>query len=276
VTQRAGILALAYTVVAVVGATVLAVSAYYLWLFASLAGMPDALAWTLPVALDAGAIGATVCWVAAPGKARRWGQGIALILLGGTVLCNILAHLITFGMLPVSAPLVVALAVVYPATLWLLVHLALVLRTEQQATAAAVDELIDVRQVRAAAEAEATAHAAEIARLRAAADADRDAAQQAERDAADARRRAEDATRQIPASPARQPARPGKRRKSTAEQRQAWIAGQLDAGRDVAGSDVKREFPDAANGARDVATVKARQAKEQHEQRRPVSLVKEA
>jgi hypothetical protein len=276
VTQRAGILALAYTVVAVVGATVLAVSAYYLWLFASLAGMPDALAWTLPVALDAGAIGATVCWVAAPGKARRWGQGIALMLLGGTVLCNILAHLITFGMLPVSAPLVVALAVVYPATLWLLVHLALVLRTEQQATAAAVDELVDARQVRAAEVAELRAHGEETARLRATVEADREAAQRAEREATEARQRAASQADSPSASTTASPKRRAKQRKSTADERQAWIAKRLDAGHEVTGADVRRQFADTTNGARDVATVKARQTKGQHEQRRPVSLVKEA
>lgn len=45
------------------------------------------------------------------------------------------------------------------------------------------------------------------------------------------------------------------RHRSTASTRQAWIAGQLDAGRDVTGADVKAQFPDAQNGARDVATV---------------------
>jgi hypothetical protein len=274
-TQRAGILALAYTVVAVVGVTVLAVSAYYLWLFAHLAGMPDALAWTLPVALDAGAIGATVCWVAAPGKARRWGQGIALGALGGTVAGNILAHLITFGMLPVTAPLVIALGVVYPATLWLLVHLALVLRTEQRNCDDALAELADARAARAVEAAEARTHAAEMSRLRADAEADREATRQTERDATEARQRTKEmaphaATPTATTKPSRGSGH-GKRGTATKQERVAWAVTQLAAGIDLRPRDIDERFGDPRNGW-DVL----RKAREQHEQRRPVSLVREA
>lgn len=277
---RQGILALAYLVVAVVGVTVLAVSAYYLWRLADLAGMPPELAWTLPVALDAGAIGATVCWVAAPGRAKQWGQGIALGALAGTVSGNILAHLIDFGMLPVTPALVIGIGGVYPAVLWLMVHLALVLRTEQRDTTDAETELADARTVRAknaaeeqaqrAAEVQAAqAHAAEMGRLR-------DEAQRAEREADEASQRAASLTTSQATSPSTSrtasPKRRTKSRKSTADERQAWIAKQLDKGLEVVGADVKRQFPDTTNGARDVATVKARR------EQRPVltAVAKEA
>jgi hypothetical protein len=51
---------LAYGLVAVVDVTVLAVSSYYLFRLAFLTHMPGQLAWTLPVALDAGTTGATL------------------------------------------------------------------------------------------------------------------------------------------------------------------------------------------------------------------------
>lgn len=255
-TGRSGILALAYAVVAVVGVTVLAVSAYYLWRLADLAGMPAQLAWTLPVALDAGAVGATVCWVAAPGRARAWGQGIAVGALAATVTGNVLAHLIEFGMMPVTPALVIGLGGVYPAVLWLLVHLALVLRTEQRAHAGALAELADARAVRELNAAEERAHEVNMTQLR-------DAAQRAEREADEARRHVASLATSLTTSPntsrAPSPKRRAKQRKSTADERQAWIAEQLDGGVDVAGADVKRRFPDTTNGARDVATVKARQ-----------------
>jgi hypothetical protein len=241
--------------VVAVGAATLAVSAYFQYQLGLLAGS-TVVALTLPVALDAGGFVASACWLIGRGSLRAWGCFVTVLLVASSTAVNVVAHGLISGW--DWAPL----GLVYPLVFAAMVKLELLHQEQRAELADALDELGDARSVRAAAEAEATAHAAEIARLRAAADADRDAAQQAERDAADARRRAEDATRQIPASAARQPARRGKSRKSTAEQRQAWITGQLDAGRDVAGSDVKREFPDAANGARDVATVKARRAQE--------------
>lgn len=120
----------AYAVVAVVGATVLLVSAYYLWQLALLVHMPVWLAWTLPVALDAGAAGATVCWVGAHGPARAWGRGIAISALAATVAGNALSHLIGFGLVRATPPLVIAIGAVYPALLWAMVHLALTLRAE--------------------------------------------------------------------------------------------------------------------------------------------------
>lgn len=56
------------------------------------------------------------------------------------------------------------------------------------------------------------------------------------------------------------PKRPKPGRKPTAEARQTWVEQQLRAGRDVTGPDVKAQFPDASNAARDVAAVKARLA----------------
>ncbi|MGH3601293.1 MAG: hypothetical protein ACRDQH_13655, partial [Pseudonocardiaceae bacterium] len=82
---RAVLPLVAYAVVALVGATTLLVSAYSLWRLALAVGMPGWLAWSLPVALDAGAAGATIVWVAGPiGSARSWARGIALSALTGT------------------------------------------------------------------------------------------------------------------------------------------------------------------------------------------------
>lgn len=54
----------------------------------------------------------------------------------------------------------------------------------------------------------------------------------------------------------RQVPRPGDT--STAQERQAWIEERLNAGQDVTGPDVKIQFPDASNAARDVAKAKSR------------------
>lgn len=256
---RTGVLALAYLVVAVVGATVLAVSAYYLWTLALLAGMPPALAWTLPVALDAGAIGATVCWVAAPGRAKAWGQGIALGALAATVSGNILAHLIDFQMLPVTPALVIGLGAVYPAVLWLMVHLALVLRTEQSEAADARHELTDARAVREAGAAEQRAHAEEMTRLRAAAESDVEAARLGPV-------RREELVSTTPTAPAR---RRATRTTTTSPRRGgditaavAWAVRRLAAGETAGWRSIAAEFGLSEHGAKKAA----RQAKQQHEQ----------
>lgn len=69
--------------------------------------------------------------------------------------------------------------------------------------------------------------------------------------------------------------RPRKTRgRSTAAERKAWIEQQIRAGRDVSGSDVKAQFPDASNMARDVAAVRSRLAQEQADRRSSVHMVK--
>jgi colicin import membrane protein len=156
-----------------------------------------------------------------------------------------------------------------------MVKLALLHQEQRADLADALADLSDARAVRATEEAEAAAHADERARQRAAAEADRDAAQQAERDAAEARQRATEMTQRA-ATPAAttKPSRSsghGKRGSATKQERVAWAVTQLAAGTDLRPRDIDERFGDPRNGW-DVL----RKAREQHEQRRPVSLVREA
>lgn len=123
----------AHGLIAVVGVIVLIVSSYYLRRYAINTGMPEWLAWTLFVALDAGGVAGTLCWLLATGPIRTWGRVIALANLTVSILGNVLGHLIEAGMLPVTPLLVILTGVVYPAELWALVHLGILLRTENTA-----------------------------------------------------------------------------------------------------------------------------------------------
>ena len=220
----------AYMLVVVVGITVLLVSSYYLWHLALAIGMPKQLAWTLPVALDAGAAGATVCWVGAQSvTARVWGRGIALSALAGTVLGNALAHLIDFKLVSVTPLLVILTGAVYPAVLWAMVHLALVLRAERPSLTEPIFESItqpDHDEPVIHQEPSPVIEPTPIKTVTV------------------------DASRDVPVKPS------PKRRQATPADRRKWIASQLDAGRDVSGGDVERQFG-SKNGAREVAQVKA-------------------
>lgn len=87
----------AYSGVAVVGGTAAAVTAYYLDALGVDAGMPPALAWTLPVALDWGGVVAGVFWFRAAGVLRQWGRWTALGCLAASSVGNIGAHAVAGG-----------------------------------------------------------------------------------------------------------------------------------------------------------------------------------
>jgi hypothetical protein len=70
------------------------------------------------------------------------------------------------------------------------------------------------------------------------------------------------------------PTRRKTRSRSTADERRTWIEQQIRGGRDVTGADVKTEFPDASNAARDVTAVRARLTQEQADRRGSVHMVK--
>ncbi len=226
----------AYLLVTVVGATVLAVSAYYLWLLALQVGMPRWLAWSLPVTLDAGATGATLCWLGARGAtARTWGRGLALGALLGSVAGNALSHLIEAGLVVVTPALVIAIAVVYPAMLFVMVHLVLVMRAERCALeVSAIDQ-------------EPTDDASP---------ATEDASLSDQRPAVEPVVMHQPVVVEAAAEASEPPV--VKRRRSTAAQRRRWIAAQLDAGEPMAGlgGRVERRWG-SRNGAREVAQVVA-------------------
>ncbi len=216
----------AYLLVIVVGATVLLVSAYYLLRLAVLVHMPGWLAWSLPVALDAGAAGATLCWVSARGAtARAWGRALALGALVASLAGNALSHLIEADLIRVTPLLVILIGAVYPAMLWAMVHLALVLRAEHSAPGAEASGPVG----EPASDASPMDHQAELAVAQGA----------AVEVAADA-----------------SPAVPSKRQRSTAAQRRRWITARLDAGHQLSGGDVERRFG-SRNGARELAQVQA-------------------
>jgi hypothetical protein len=130
----------AYAMTVIVGLVVLVVSSYYLHEYAVSTKMPEWLSWSLVVALDAGGAGGTLCWVAFTKATRSWGRSIALANLGGSLLGNILGHLLGAGQITSSAWLTILTAAVYPAELWAMVHLALVLRREQTGASRAVPQ----------------------------------------------------------------------------------------------------------------------------------------
>lgn len=132
----------AYALTAVVGATVLLVSSHYLRQYAIHAGMDGWLAWTLVVALDAGGIGGGLCWVIGTKATRTWGRAIALGNLAASVLGNVLGHLLEAKAIVAGPWMQILTGVVYPAELWAMVHLALVLRTERARLAVTVPDVV--------------------------------------------------------------------------------------------------------------------------------------
>lgn len=100
---------------------------------ALLTGFTPALAWLLPVVVDAGAAAGTLVWLggAVTAPARRFARALALALLALSVAANALSHgLEAFGLAP-AWWVVVLVSAVAPAVLGAVVHLAvLVGRTE--------------------------------------------------------------------------------------------------------------------------------------------------
>lgn len=111
---------------AAVAAVVLAVSAVRLVVLGEQVGTPEALRWTLPVALDVGGVVATVVWTKSIGSASRWGMAIALLSLGESLAGNILSDLIEAKLLTVTPLLVIGVGATYPITLFLMIHLLVV------------------------------------------------------------------------------------------------------------------------------------------------------
>ncbi|WP_116048637.1 DUF2637 domain-containing protein [Amycolatopsis palatopharyngis] len=105
-------------------------------------GVSVALAWLVPVAIDAAAAVASWVWLApsSPQAARRFARTLAIGTLALSVAGNALDHwLQIFGGQP-AWWLVVALAAVPPIVLGAVVHLVALLITDHQATPAATDQ----------------------------------------------------------------------------------------------------------------------------------------
>lgn len=227
----------AYLLASVVGATVLTVSAFYLWRLALQVHMPRRLAWSLPVTLDVGATMATIFWVGGTGRVRRWACGIALTALVGTLVGNALSHLLEAGIVRVNPVLVIAIGAVYPAMAAALAHLTLMLTTQRSA------ELVEDASAEASPAADDASPLLE----------DASPIDQAPEPAAVEvvvmhQRPAIDASAEV--------SEPVSRRTSTPERRRRWIAARLDAGQAVTGGDVERRFG-SRNGARELAQVVA-------------------
>lgn len=88
-------------------------------------GFAPALAWLLPVVVDAGAAAGTLVWLAREnGRAKTFGRRLALVLLGSSVGGNAVSHgLSAYGLRP-PWWLVVVVSGVAPAVLGAVVHLA--------------------------------------------------------------------------------------------------------------------------------------------------------
>jgi Protein of unknown function (DUF2637). len=122
--MRARIPLFALLLVVAAAAAVLSFSA--LRDLAELCGFSTALAWLLPVTVDAGAAAGSLVWLGgwAGDTARRFARWLALVLLGSSVAANALGHgLAAYGVRP-HWLVVVAVSAVAPAVLGAVVHLA--------------------------------------------------------------------------------------------------------------------------------------------------------
>jgi hypothetical protein len=93
---------------------------------ARLCGFSAALAWLLPVVVDAGAASGSVVWLGGGSahQARRFARTLALSLLGLSVAANALGHgLAAFALAP-AWWVVVIVSAIAPAVLGAVVHLA--------------------------------------------------------------------------------------------------------------------------------------------------------
>ncbi|MDQ4118427.1 MAG: DUF2637 domain-containing protein [Actinomycetota bacterium] len=93
---------------------------------ARVCGFTPALAWLLPVVVDAGAAAGSLVWLGgtAPGSARRFARALALTLLTLSVAANALGHgLAAFALAP-AWWVVVIVSAIAPAVLGAVVHLA--------------------------------------------------------------------------------------------------------------------------------------------------------
>ena len=92
---------------------------------ALLAAFAPALAWLLPVVVDAGAASGSLVWLSRPGgRAEAFGRALALTLLGSSVAGNAVSHgLAAYGLRP-PWWLVVLVSGIAPAVLGAVVHLA--------------------------------------------------------------------------------------------------------------------------------------------------------
>lgn len=93
---------------------------------ALLCGFSPALAWLLPVVVDAGAAAGSLVWLGnrAGGPARRFARALALGLLTLSVAANALGHGLAAYHLAPDWRVVVAVSAIAPAVLGAVVHLA--------------------------------------------------------------------------------------------------------------------------------------------------------
>lgn len=186
----------AYSGVAIVGGTALAVLAWYQHLFGEAAHMPWILSWAFSIGLDWGSAVGGIFWFFGTGPVRTWGRAAAILLLVGSTILTCIAWGLTAGW--VWAPV----GVIHPLVAFLMAKLLTVWRAQRARTnraiaamPAAIAELrTRVDQLVADAATAEQAHAAELTARHVAHTAEV-AAVQATLDAATAR--ADELTRQL-------------------------------------------------------------------------------
>lgn len=109
---------------ALVGAATAATSAVALYDLAARCGIPEPFAAALPIALDVGAAVGALAWIAERDQVQRWGRGVAIGGLVGTLAGNALDHALVAGLLQPTLPLVLVVGAAIPAMLWSVAHLA--------------------------------------------------------------------------------------------------------------------------------------------------------
>lgn len=87
-------------------------------------GYAPALAWMLPLVVDAGAAAGTLAWLARTGRARTFGRTLALVLLVGSVTGNALSHGLAAHEVAPAWWLASLVSAVSPTVLAAVVHLA--------------------------------------------------------------------------------------------------------------------------------------------------------
>lgn len=118
--------AVLYGLLAVVASAAAVLSFAALRDLALLCGFAPALAWLLPVVVDAGAAAGSLVWLGGPAAAaaRRFARTLALTLLALSVAANALGHGLAAYTVAPAWWVVVAVSSVAPAVLGAVVHLA--------------------------------------------------------------------------------------------------------------------------------------------------------
>lgn len=106
-----------------VGGITMIVSGIWLVQLAELVGINWPISLSLPITVDVGGAVATLLWIKGGSKVVGWARGVAVGSLVASVIGNTISHLIKMQAMAVTPWLIIGVGAMYPATLWLMIHL---------------------------------------------------------------------------------------------------------------------------------------------------------